>query len=115
VAASPFTCRREKNYVQLLKEIRNLLSDRIGPFLSGFGIYVPSQNANDGKAVSAFSYESGSEIYPRWYPVTITVKSAEISGVTAAGVPFVIAGKNRAIGFSSFNLSVVSRTTTGKG
>ncbi len=101
-----YYAEEEKNDVLLLKEIRNLLSDRIGPFLSGFGIYVPSQNANDGKAVSAFSYESGSEIYPRWYPVTITVKNAEISGVTTAGVPFVIAGKNRAIGFSSFNLSV---------
>jgi penicillin amidase len=96
---------QDKSNVLLIKEIRNTLVDFVGPFLSGYAFFLPSAMTNDGRAISAFSYDSGLEAFPRWYPVSLNISGSEISGVTANGLPFFFAGKTRAMDFSCFHIA----------
>jgi penicillin G amidase len=101
----------ERNLVNLLVKIRKTLSQWIGHFQDGFAFYVSGENMADGKSVSGFTLDGPMSIYPKWYPVSLTVGSGDkinnkIDGVTACGLPFIFFGKNRDISFFGFNLNI---------
>ncbi|MFH0977607.1 MAG: penicillin acylase family protein [Spirochaetota bacterium] len=96
----------ERSSVNLLVKIRNTVLESIGQFQEGFAFYIGGENMEDGKAVSGFSLDGRMSIYPKWYPVTVTVGEKRIHGVTASGLPFIFFGRNEDISFSGFNLNV---------
>jgi penicillin G amidase len=101
----------ERNLVNLLMKIRNVVSEWIGPFQQGFAFYISGENMEDGKSASGFTLDGKMSIFPRWYPVTISLSSGntvnnKIEGVTASGLPFIFFGRNKDISFFGFNLNI---------
>ena len=101
----------ERNIVNLLLEIKKTVGRRIGRFQEGFAFYVSAENMTDGKSVSGFTLDGPMSVYPKWYPVSISLGTGDsginkIEGVTASGLPFIFFGRNRDISFYGFNLNV---------
>ncbi len=101
----------ERGLVNLLVKIRKTVGHWVGRFQDGFAFYISGENMSDGKFVSGFTLDGPVSIYPKWYPVNISLVSGEkiinkIDGVTASGLPFIFYGKNNDLSFSGFNLNI---------
>ncbi len=96
----------ERKSIRLLVKTGNELRKRIGQFQEGFAFYIRSEKMRDKKSVSGFTLDGDMNVYSKWYPVSLTVGSNRIDGITASGLPFVFFGRNEKMTFSGFNLNV---------
>ncbi|GEM_PF-400908 len=92
----------EREEIAVLREIKRTVNKFIAPPSSGFAVYVPGVRTTDDRARLMFNCDSSMHVYPAWYPVILRVGERRLEGVTAAGMPFILIGKNDAICFASF-------------
>ncbi len=86
--------------------IRAVLRKNVGSFNRGYAFYIPPSRVEEGRRITAFSFEDPLAVYPGWYPVHIRVGELLIRGITHTGFPFVFAGDNGSIAFHGFTASL---------
>lgn len=99
----------DKSSLDLLFKIREQLWKYAGRYTEGFAFYIHGGHFSNNRSVSGFTLDGDMNIFPRWYPVNITIDSNNINGITATGLPFILFGRNKDISFSGFNLKLDSQ------
>ncbi len=92
--------------VRAVRRIRAVLRKNVGSFNRGYAFCIPPPRAEDGRRITAFSFEDPLAVYPGWYPVHIRVGELLIKGITHTGFPFVFAGDNGSIAFHGFTAAL---------
>lgn len=92
----------EREEIAVLREIKRTVNKFVAPPSSGFAVHVPRARTADDRARLMFNCDSSMHIYPAWYPVILRVGERRLEGITTAGMPFILIGKNDAISFASF-------------
>ncbi|OHD65881.1 MAG: hypothetical protein A2176_03470 [Spirochaetes bacterium RBG_13_51_14] len=95
----------ESDCIDVVRKIKKLLEQRVGPFDRGFAFYMPAEAIKEKFPVTAFSFDGSLSLYPEWYPVHINTEDRIIKGVTCAGMPFIFAGSNIDIAFLGFSVN----------
>ncbi len=92
----------ESEEIAVLREIKKTVKKFIAPPSSGFAVHVPGGRTTEDRARLMFNLDSSVRVYPAWYPVILRVGERRLEGVTTAGLPFVLIGKNDTLSFASF-------------
>ena len=99
----------EKNSVELLKRLKQLVQSSIGSFNRGFAFTIPAYRTKERKMLSGFSYSDRLSQYPAWYPVIVSLNDADFTVVTHAGLPYLFSGDSANFTFYNFNLNCDSQ------
>lgn len=100
-----FYNREDEKSIQLIRNIRDIIGRNVALSTTGYSLFVGPRSTKGAQAVSAFSYSSGTGIYPVLYPLEIHLGGIKIDGVTMTGLPFIFSGDNRKMKFFSFSLN----------
>ncbi len=92
----------EQKNVFVLKELKKYIKKWAGCPPSGFAVYLSKYHTSDGKAKTLCNLDGSLQVFPVWFPVRLHVKDRHVEGVTMAGIPFVLIGKNRDMSFANF-------------
>lgn len=96
----------EQKNIFILKEIKKIVEKYIAPHSSGFALFVPGELASDGIERLCYNLDDSLRLYPAWYPLEMRIGGTTIRGASAAGLPFVLIGKNDSMTFAGFRCAV---------
>jgi len=99
-----FYSEDEEESLQILRNIGKILKKYVGTFGRGIGFFTGHRLERKGDIFTAFNLDCTSSVYPCIYPLHAVVGNKIISGITCAGMPFILLGKNSNISFLGFNL-----------
>ncbi|MDY6933496.1 MAG: penicillin acylase family protein [Spirochaetota bacterium] len=98
--------KKHEGNILILKKIKFILDDFLGPFLQGFAIYANGKKTIDSRPVMGFLINEKMHVYPKWYPLSIEIDDNKIDGITCLGLPFIFFGNNNNLSFCVYNLQV---------
>ncbi len=99
----------EQKNIFVLKEIRKIISAFAGQGTAGFAAFVPGSWTADGKSKMFYNLDAATSLYPAYYPLRVSIGDKTVEGISAAGLPFIIVGKNNSISFAGFTLKMDSQ------
>ncbi len=94
----------ERNTVRALKGVRRALAVLVDESPDGFAFYIPGAQSKDGRGYLGVSIAGSIDLFPRHYPLVMESERGSISGITAAGLPFMTMGAGPALSFAGYTL-----------